>query len=109
METEMNRTNEPGSPTAHSVVNEGARAYEETRRAMGQAYQQSAQAVGRSYDQAMEYGRSHPGRTALISFGIGVGIGMLLIGSSRRSGISRYGEPVVNALSNMALQFIRRI
>lgn len=108
METEMNRPNEPG-PTAHDVMNEGAKAYDETRRAMGHAYQQSSQAFSRSYDQAMEYGRSHPGKTALIAFGVGVGIGMLLLGSSRRSGISRYGEPVVNALSDMALQFIRRI
>ena len=44
-----------------------------------------------------------------IAFGVGIGIGMLLLGSGKRSRMSRYGEPIVNALSNMALEFVRTL
>jgi ElaB/YqjD/DUF883 family membrane-anchored ribosome-binding protein len=107
METEMNKPNGPGSPSAEDVMGRGSRAYEETKRTMGNAYERSARAIGETYDHALEYGRHNPGKAALIAFGIGVGVGMLLLGSGRRSRVSRYGEPIVNALSNMALEFIR--
>ncbi len=109
MESEMNRPNEPGSPSAQDVLNQGSRSYEETKRAMGHAYERSTRAIGETYDQALEYGRHNPGKAALIAFGIGIGVGMLLLGSGRRSRVSRYGEPIVNALSNMALEFVRRL
>jgi len=107
MEGEMNRPNEPGRQSAQDIMNEGARAFDETKRAMGHAYDQSARALSQTYDQALDYGRQNPGKALLLSFGIGVGVGMLLLGSARRSRVSRYGEPVVNALSNMAMEFIR--
>ncbi len=107
MESEMNKSNEPGSPSAQDIMNQGTRAYDETKRAMSHAYERSSRAIGETYDQALEYGRHNPGKAALIAFGIGVGVGMLLLGSGRRSRVSRYGEPVVNALSNMAMEFIR--
>jgi len=101
MESQMNRPNEP------EASGHGSRAYEETRHAMREAYERSAGAIGQSYDHALEYGRNHPGKAALIAFGIGVGVGVLLVSSGRRSRMSRYGEPIVNALSNMATEFIR--
>jgi len=107
MESEMNKTNEPGSPSAQDTVGRGFRAFDETKRAMSHAYDRSSRAIGETYDQALEYGRHNPGKTVLIAFGVGVGVGMLLLGSGRRSRVSRYGEPIVNALSNMALEFIR--
>jgi len=109
MESEMNRPNEPGTPSAQDVMNPGSPAYEETKKAMGSAYERSSRAIGETYGQALQYGRNNPGKAVLIAFGIGVGFGMLLLGSGRRSRISRYGEPVVNALSNMARDFIRRM
>lgn len=109
MESEMNRPNEPGSPSAQDVLHQGTRAYDETRRAMSHAYERSSRALGETYEHALEYGRHNPGKAALISFGIGVGVGMMLLGSGRRSRMSRYGEPIVNALSNLALQFVRRL
>jgi ElaB/YqjD/DUF883 family membrane-anchored ribosome-binding protein len=108
MENQMNRPNEPES-TAQDILHEGARAYEETKRSMSQAYQRSAGAIGQTYDQALDYGRNHPGKAALIAFGIGVGVGLLLVSSGRRSRISRYGEPLVNVLSNIATDFIRKM
>lgn len=109
MESEMNRPSEPGSPSAQDVMNQGSRAYDETRRAMSQAYERSSRAIGETYDHALDYGRHNPGKAALIAFGIGIGVGMLVLGSGRRSRVSRYGEPIVNALSNMALEFVRRL
>jgi ElaB/YqjD/DUF883 family membrane-anchored ribosome-binding protein len=107
---EFNRpTSEPGSTTARDVMNQGSQTFEDTKQAMRQAYERSARSIGETYDQALEYGRHNPGKAALIAFGIGVGVGMLLLGSSRRSRVSRYGEPIVNALSNMAMEFIRTL
>jgi ElaB/YqjD/DUF883 family membrane-anchored ribosome-binding protein len=111
MESEINRnvSAEPGATSARDVVNKGTEAYEQTKRSMSHAYEQSANAFEQTYDQALEYGRNNPGKALLIAFGIGVGIGMLVLGSGRRSKASRYGEPIVNALSNMAMEFIRNI
>lgn len=106
---EMNKPNESGSPSAQDIMNQGSRVFNDTKRAMSHAYESSSRALGQTYDQAIDYGRNNPGKAALIAFGVGVGIGMLLLGSGRRSKVSRYGEPVVNALSNMAMEFIRSL
>jgi len=76
---------------------------------MSKVYDKSARAIGDTYGQAVAYGRKNPGKTAAIAFGIGVGLGMLLLGSKRRSRMRRYGEPVVNALSHMAKEFVRSL
>lgn len=109
MESEMNRSSEPESPKAQDVFNQGARAFDETKRRMEEAYDRSARAISQTYGQALDYGRENPGKAAMIAFGIGVGVGMLLMGSRRRSPVSRYGEPVVNALSSMAMEFIKSL
>lgn len=107
---EYNRpTSEPGSPTARDIMNQGSRSFDETKEAMRQAYEKSARSLGHTYGQALEYGRQNPGKATLIAFGIGIGVGLLLLGSARRSRVSRYGEPIVNALSNMAMEFIRTL
>jgi ElaB/YqjD/DUF883 family membrane-anchored ribosome-binding protein len=107
---EYNRpASEPGSPSARDTTNQGSKSFDETKEAMRRAYESSARSIGHTYDQALEYSRHNPGKTALIAFGIGVGVGMLLLGSGRRSRVSRYGEPIVNALSNMAMEFIRSL
>jgi ElaB protein len=54
----------------------------------------------------MTYGRENPGKITLIAFGAGLGLGLLLA-SSRRSRSTRYAEPVVNALSDIALEYFR--
>lgn len=99
----------PGSTTPQDFVNRGHEAYDQTKRTVSEAYDKTSQALSGTYDQAMAYSRENPGRAVLIAFGVGIGIGMLLVGSSRRSPASRYGEPIVNALSNMAMDFIRRL
>lgn len=106
---EINKQNETGSPSARDILNQGSRAFDDTKRAMSHAYESSSRALGQTYDQAIEYGRHNPGKAALIAFGVGVGVGMLILGSGRRSRVSRYGEPIVNALSNMAMEFVRSL
>jgi ElaB/YqjD/DUF883 family membrane-anchored ribosome-binding protein len=107
MESEMNRPNGPGTMSAQDILNHGSRVFDETKRAATRAYDRSAKKIGETYDHALAYGRHHPGKTAIIAFGIGVGVGVFLLGANRRSRVSRYGEPLVNALSDLAIEFIR--
>jgi hypothetical protein len=63
--------------------------------------------VSETYEQAKLYGRENPDKAILIALGIGVGLGFLLGASSRRSRTGRFARPVVNALSDIALEFLR--
>jgi ElaB/YqjD/DUF883 family membrane-anchored ribosome-binding protein len=109
MESEMNRPAEPESQAGRDGMNQASAAFDHTKRTMSQAYDRSARAIGDTYNHAVAFGRQNPGKTTLIAFGVGVGVGMFLFGSRRRSRVRRYGEPVVNALSNMAMEFIRSL
>jgi hypothetical protein len=53
----------------------------------------------------MSYGREHPGKITIIALGAGFGLGLLLAG--RRSRMSRYADPVINALSHIVREFVR--
>jgi len=79
----------------------------QARHVMSQAYERTNEILSNSYDQAVTYARENPGKTTLIALGIGVGLGLLLASGGRRSRIRRYGEPIVNALSDVALEMIR--
>jgi len=62
-----------------------------------------------TYEWAMTHGRDNPGRTMLIAFGAGAGVGLLLAASGRkRSRSSYYGEPFVNAVSQIASELFHR-
>lgn len=82
---------------------------DQTKQVVTDAYGKTSEALTNTYDQAMSFGREHPGQLTLIAFGAGIGIGLLLASSfsSGRSTSQRYAEPVVNALSNIALEFFR--
>ena len=110
MESEINRPAEPESQAACDGTSRGSAAFNRTRQTMQHAYDKSSRAIGDTYNQALAFGRQNPGQATLIAFGIGVGVGMLLLGSSKRqSRVRRYGAPIVNALSNMAIEFIRNL
>ena len=89
------------------VMGKAGHVYDETKDKMSQAYDRTAQALSGTYDQAMTYARENPGKTTLIAMGIGVGLGLLLAAGGRRSRIRRFGEPIVNAISDIALEIIR--
>jgi ElaB/YqjD/DUF883 family membrane-anchored ribosome-binding protein len=83
-------------------------AYEQTKQVVTDAYGKTSEALSNTYDQAMTYGRENPGKLTLIAFGAGIGIGVLLAsGFGGRSRTSRIAEPIVGALSQVAMEFFR--
>lgn len=104
MATEYNRG---GTPT-QNILEQGAEAYEQAEQAAGDAYEKTTRKVSETYDKAKSYSHENPGKTIFIALGIGVGVGLLIGASSHhRSRTSRIAEPVVNALSDVALAFFR--
>jgi ElaB/YqjD/DUF883 family membrane-anchored ribosome-binding protein len=100
---------EPGSPNApaHSIIERGAEACGKAEQSIGDVYDKTAKAVGETYEQAKRYSRKNPDKAILIALGIGVGLGFLFGASSRHSRTGRIARPVVNALSDIALEFFR--
>lgn len=74
---------------------------------VGDACQRAGQAISRTYEQAKNYSTSNPGKSVFIALGIGVGLGLLLSSRSRHSHTGRFARPVVNALSEIALEYFR--
>jgi len=95
------------SGTAQSMLERGAEAYGQAEKAVGDVYDKTAKAVGETYEQAKKYSRKNPDKAILIALGIGVGLGFLLGASSRHSRTGRFAKPVVHALSDIALEFLR--
>jgi len=106
---EQQMVGEPGSAgaTAQNTLERGAKAYGQAKEAVSDAYDKTAQTVSETYEQAKGYSSENPGKTILIALGIGVGLGFLLGASSHRSRTGRFAQPVVNALSDIALEFFR--
>jgi ElaB/YqjD/DUF883 family membrane-anchored ribosome-binding protein len=92
---------------AQSIPGRGAEVYEQAEQAVSDVYDKTARTVSETYQQARSYSSENPGKTMLIILGIGVGLGFLLGASSRRSRSGRFAQPVVNALSDIALEFFR--
>jgi hypothetical protein len=102
-----NGTSDPQSPSARGDMNKDSEFYEKSKMGGNHAFDRSESSFSETYGQALEYSRNNPGKATLIAFGIGIGVGLLLQGSARRSRASRYGEPIVDALSKIALEFVR--
>ena len=100
---------EPGSAgaTAQGILERGTEVYGQAEQAVSEAYDKTAKVVSETYEQAKSYSRKNPGKTILIALGVGVGLGILLGASSRHSRTGRFARPVVNALSEIALEFFR--
>ena len=98
------RAREMASDVSSGVQN----AYDQTVKAVGEAYEKTSEVLTNTYDQTMTYGRENPGKLTLIAFGAGIGIGLLLAsGMGGRSRNGRFVEPVVTALSQVALELFR--
>lgn len=84
-------------------------AYDQTRQVINDAYGKTSEVLSTTYDQTMTYGRENPGKLTLIAFGAGIGIGLLLAGTlgGGRSRTNRIAEPIVGALSQVAMEFFR--
>jgi ElaB/YqjD/DUF883 family membrane-anchored ribosome-binding protein len=97
------------SATAQSILDRGAEVYGQAEQTVSDVYDKTAQTVSKTYEKAKSYSNENPGKTILIALGIGVGLGFLLgaSSSSRRSRTSRFAQPVVNALSDLAQEYFR--
>ena len=93
---------------AGEVLGQTKEAMSNAREVVSNAYDKTSETLSNTYDQALTYGRQNPGTVMLIAFGAGVGIGLLLAGSlTGRSRMNRVAEPIVGALSQVALEFLR--
>lgn len=99
------RAREIASDVGSGVQN----AYDQTVKAVSEAYDKTSDVVANTYDQTMTYGRENPGKLTMIAFGAGIGIGILLASGlgGGRSRNSRFAEPIVSALSQVALELFR--
>jgi ElaB/YqjD/DUF883 family membrane-anchored ribosome-binding protein len=84
-------------------------AVEQVKEKVTDAYERTAEGLNKTYKNALEYGREHPGQMSLITFGAGIGIGMLLASgfSSRSSRTQRILPPVLDAVSRVARELFR--
>ena len=101
---------ESGSDSAaeQSTQEHGAEVRDQAQEAVSEVYDKTARTVSETYEQVKRYGSKNPGKTVLLALGVGVGLGYLLGAGSRRSGATgRFARPVVNALSDVALEFFR--
>jgi len=87
----------------------GAEKIDQAKRKVSQAYDQASRSLNEQYEKAMDYGRENPGKTTLIAFGVGVGVGLLVASnfSAPHSRRRRVVEPVINALSTIASELFR--
>jgi ElaB/YqjD/DUF883 family membrane-anchored ribosome-binding protein len=95
----------PGATNPKDLLNRGSEIYDQTKQTVSDAYDKTARTLSDSYEQAMTYGRENPGKMTMIAFGVGFGLGLLM--AARRSRTSRYAEPIINAVSDIALEFVR--
>src|SRR5262245_58483755 len=86
----------------------GADVMDQAKRKASQVYDQANRSLNEQYERVIGYGRENPGKTTLIAFGVGVGVGLLVAGGFKtRSRRSRLVEPVMNALSALAFNMVR--
>jgi ElaB/YqjD/DUF883 family membrane-anchored ribosome-binding protein len=93
-----------------NVGNAATEAVDQAKQVVTDAYNRASKSLNESYTHAIDYGRENPGKTTLIAFGAGIGIGLLLAGSlssSRNSRTGRIVPPVMNALTEIAREVFR--
>lgn len=92
-----------------NLAERGAEAYAHTQETLSRAFNKTEEALSDTYERMLVYGRKNPGRSMLMAFGAGAGIGFLLANGGRASHrTSSYVEPVVNAVSQFASELLRR-
>ena len=113
--TQQSRYQEAGQKPAQHTEEQwnemkegGAEVVDKAKQTVTDAYKRTSQTLNEGYEQARDYGRENPGQTALVMFGVGIGVGIWLANSmSSRSRASRIVPPVMTALSDIAVQLFR--
>ncbi len=94
------------------VEGRGAEMIDQMKQKAGEVYDQANKSLSEQYEKTINYGRENPGKTSLIAFGVGIGVGVLLVSNfsesrSRRSRRSPMVEPVMRAVSTLARELFR--
>src|SRR5262245_11569437 len=62
------------------VEGRGGDVMDQAKRKAGRVYDQANRSLNEQYERVIDYGRENPGKTTLIAFGVGVGVGLLVVG-----------------------------
>src|SRR5262245_30178804 len=101
-------TSNAASAAREKFEERGAEIIDRAKLKVGQAYNQANRSLSEQYERVIDYGRENPGKTTLIAFSVGVGVGLLVAGGfNARSRRNRLIEPVMNALSALADNLVR--
>jgi ElaB/YqjD/DUF883 family membrane-anchored ribosome-binding protein len=86
----------------------GSEVVDQARQKVTDAYDRASRGVTETWGQAMGYSRENPAMATLIAFGVGIGVGVFLAGGFQtRNRSRRLIPPVMNALSEIADEFLR--
>jgi hypothetical protein len=96
-----------GSANARSTLQRHAEVHDHAQPAVSDECETTARVVRETYGRVKIYSRRNPGKTILIALGVGAGLGILLGAKSRHPRTGRFARPVVNALSEIALELFR--
>jgi hypothetical protein len=95
----------PGSATVQSTSEGGAEGYGHAEQAVSDVYDKTTPSVSKAYKQAMSYCSKNPGKTILVSLGIGVGMVVIMSASFHRTHTGRFTRTVVRAFSALIGSF----
>lgn len=105
--SESKDQSETASSGLSAQIERGEKVVNEVKEKVTDAYDRTSKSLNEGYTRAVDYGRENPGKTSLIIFGAGLGIGLLLANGSGRSRKGRIVTPVMNALTDIASQLFR--
>lgn len=90
-------------------IERGEKIVNEVKETVTDAYDRTSKSLNEGYTRAVDYGRENPGKMFLITFGAGLGIGLLLAnsGGGSRTRRGRIVTPVMNALTDIASELFR--
>jgi ElaB/YqjD/DUF883 family membrane-anchored ribosome-binding protein len=108
-QTVTDKVNDAAHAAREQVEGRGAEIINQAKQKASEAYDQANKKLSEQYEKAINYGRENPGKTTLIAFGVGVGVGALLVSnfSASRSRRSRVVGPVMKTVSTLARELFR--
>lgn len=108
-QTVTDKLSNAAQAVGEKIGDRGAEMIGQAKQKVGEAYDHANKSVTEQYEKVIDYGRENPGKATLIAFGVGIGVGVLLVGnfSGSRSRRRRVVEPVLGALSTLARQLFR--
>lgn len=75
------------------LADRAGEAVDAAKRRVAGAYERTSREAERAYQGTVDYAREHPGTTALITLGAGIGIGFILAAAGQRAAIRRRMAP----------------